>query len=183
MENEGKIAKRKKLRDDAFDWVFEIVLALVVLLLVFTFSVRTVDVFGKSMNPTLYQGEKLLINRLFYQPKRGDIVVVTKPCGDEPLIKRVIATEGQEINIDFNLGEVYVDGVKLDEPYIMEPTRRQADMTFPQTVPEGCVFVMGDNRMNSKDSRWEVIGMVDERYIMGKVILRLTPFTKFGKVE
>ena len=95
----------------------------------------------------------------------------------------MIATEGQEINIDFNLGEVYVDGVKLEEPYIMEPTRRQADMTFPQTVPEGCVFVMGDNRMNSKDSRWEIIGMVDERYIMGKVILRLTPFTKFGKVE
>lgn len=184
VEGAEKPAKKKlSLKDEVFDWLLEIVTAVVILLLVFTFALRTVDVYGNSMLPTLHHGEKLLLNRFFYTPEYGDIVVLTKPCdGDEPLIKRVIATENQTIDIDFEKGIVYVDGVALQEDYIMEPTIRNFDVTFPCTVPEGCVFVLGDNRNNSKDSRDSSVGMVDERYILGEVVFRITPFEKMGKI-
>lgn len=96
------------------------------------------------------------------------------------MVKRVIATEGQTIEIDFDRGRVYVDGELLDEPYIAEPTHNQLDFQGPQTVPEGCVFVMGDNRNASSDSRRAQIGMVDERLIVGKVLLRVFPFDSIG---
>ena len=98
----------------------------------------------------------------------------------EPIIKRVIATEGQTIDIDFNAGIVYVDGKALDEPYVNSPTNNQLDFTGKVTVPENCVFVMGDNRNDSTDSRSSLIGCVDKRYIMGKVLLRILPLNKFG---
>ena len=184
VECAEKVAKKKlSPKDELFDWMFEIVTAVVILLLVFTFALRTVDVYGNSMLPTLHHGEKLLLNRFLYTPEYGDIVVLTKPCkGDEPLIKRVIATENQTVDIDFEKGIVYVDGVALEEEYIYEPTTRSFDVTFPCVVPKGCVFVLGDNRNNSKDSRDSTVGMVDERYILGEVVFRITPFEKMGKI-
>ncbi len=182
MEEVKNTKKKTSLKEELFDWMFEIVTAVVVLLLIFTFAVRTVDVYGNSMLPTLHHGEKLLLNRLFYTPEYGDIVVITKPCGDEPLIKRIIATENQTVDIDFEKGIVYVDGVALEENYVNSPTNRYYNVTFPCTVPEGCVFVLGDNRNASKDSRDASVGMVDERYILGEVIFRITPFDKMGKV-
>ena len=184
VEGTETTAKKKpSLKDEVFDWMLEIVTAVVILLLIFTFALRTVDVYGNSMLPTLHHGEKLLLNRFLYTPEYGDIVVLTKPCkGDEPLIKRIIATENQTVDIDFQKGIVYVDGVALKENYILEPTTRRFDVTFPCVVPEGCVFVLGDNRNNSKDSRDSTVGMVDERYILGEVVFRITPFEKMGKI-
>ncbi|MBR6548641.1 MAG: signal peptidase I, partial [Clostridia bacterium] len=103
-----------------------------------------------------------------------------------PIIKRVIATEGQIVDIDFETGVVYVDGVALDESYVKTPTNVKFDINFPVSVPEDCVFVLGDNRNNSTDSRSSLIGdhgMIDKRYILGKVVLRVLPFDKFGRVE
>ena len=102
---------------------------------------------------------------------------------DKPIVKRVIATEGQTIDIDFASGRVSVDGRVLDEPYINDLTTRQFDMQFPQTVPKGCVFVMGDNRNHSSDSRVGSLGMVDKRYIIGRLVFRILPINQFGTVQ
>ena len=131
------------------------------------------------MNQTLLHGDYLLlVNNIFYrEPAYGDIVVVTKDSFDDgaPIVKRVIATEGQIVDIDFTAGIVYVDGVALDEPYTNTPTNTNGGMTFPLTVEEGCLFVMGDNRNKSKDSRYLEIGLVDEREILGKAIFLIYP--------
>ncbi len=172
FQNKNKL----KLKDSVFDWLSAIIFAVVIVVLLFTFTIRTVSVSGTSMLPTFKNGDTLVMCRLYSKPQCGDIVVLTKPVnGEEPLIKRIIATEGQEINIDFEKGEVYVDGKLLNEPYISQITTRSADMTFPKIVPEGCVFVLGDNRNNSLDSRWSHVGMIDERYIAGKIIYRVFP--------
>ena len=167
----------------AFDWLQCVVAALVACILIFVFVGRTVGVEGISMQQTLLEGDRLIISRLFYTPKYGDIVVLRKDAfKDEPIIKRVIATEGQTVDIDFAAGIVYVDGVALDEPYANTPTNVREDFTEPVTVPEGCVFVMGDNRNHSTDSRTEVIGCVDTRYILGKALFRLTPLERIGSI-
>lgn len=133
------------------------------------------------MNPTLENADKMLVSDLFYKPKQGDIVIFRKDeYKPQALVKRVIATEGQTVEIDFNKGRVYVDGVLLDEPYIAEPTINQIDFTGVQVVPEGCVFVMGDNRNESADSRDSRIGMVDERLIIGKVLFTVFPLDHIG---
>ena len=162
-------------RGEIYDWMQSLVFALIICILVFVFLFRIVDVSGDSMNPTLTNGDKLVVSDVFYKPKQGDIVIFRK---DE--YKRVIATEGQTVEIDFDRGRVYVDGELLDEPYIAEPTRNQLDFKGAQTVPEGCVFVMGDNRNASSDSRKAEIGMVDERLIVGKVLLRVFPLDSIG---
>lgn len=175
--------KAKKRESDLFDWLQCIVTALVACVLIFVFLGRTVGVVGSSMVPTLEQGDRLIISKLFYTPQRGDIVVLQKDSfADYPLIKRVIATEGQTVDIDFDAGVVYVDGVALDEPYTAEPTVTREDFDEPVTVPEGCIFVMGDNRNRSTDSRTDSIGCVDTRLIMGKALFRLTPLNKFGTI-
>lgn len=175
--------KAKKRESDLFDWLQCIVTALVTCVLIFVFLGRTVGVVGSSMVPTLEQGDRLIISKLFYTPRRGDIVVLQKDSfADYPLIKRVIATEGQTVDIDFDAGVVYVDGVALDEPYTAEPTVTREDFDEPVTVPEGCIFVMGDNRNRSTDSRTDSIGCVDTRLIMGKALFRLTPLNKFGTI-
>ena len=166
-----------------FDWLQCIVAALVGCVLIFTFVARTVGVVGPSMQQTLIEGDRLIISRLFYTPKYGDIIVLRKDdFKGEPIIKRVIATEGQTVDIDFDAGIVYVDGVALTEPYTNTPTNLREDFTGPVTVPEGCVFVMGDNRNHSTDSRTDSIGCVDTRFILGKALFRLTPFSKFGSI-
>lgn len=168
-------------RGEIYDWMQSLVFALIICIVVFVFIFRIVDVSGNSMNPTLLNGDKLVVSDVFYKPKQGDIVIFRKDeYKAEALVKRVIATEGQTIEIDFDRGRVYVDGELLDEPYIAEPTHNQLDFQGPQTVPEGCVFVMGDNRNASSDSRRAQIGMVDERLIVGKVLLRVFPFDSIG---
>lgn len=168
-------------RGEIYDWMQSLVFALIICILVFVFLFRIVDVSGDSMNPTLTNGDKLVVSDVFYKPKQGDIVIFRKDeYKPEALVKRVIATEGQTVEIDFDRGRVYVDGELLDEPYIAEPTRNQHDFKGAQTVPEGCVFVMGDNRNASSDSRKAEIGMVDERLIVGKVLLRVFPLDSIG---
>jgi signal peptidase I len=168
----------------AYEWLESIVSAIVICILIFLFVVRVVSVDGGSMTPTLLNGEKVIISRLYNEPRQGDIVVFTKKSfGDESLVKRVIATEGQTIDIDFDRGIVTVDGVQLDEPYIAELTHRALDMHTPLTVDEGCIFVMGDNRNESTDSRSNRIGQVDKRCVLGKVLLRVWPLNKAGRVD
>lgn len=181
-ENENK--KNPSLQDELFDWAQNIAIILTVVVLVFSFAFRIIGVDGSSMEPTLHDGDWMLVSNLFYEPEYGDIVVLRKTqFMDNPIVKRVIATEGQTIDIDFNFGRVIVDGVVYNEPYIKDFTTQRFDMTFPQTVPEGCVFVMGDNRNHSSDSRISSLGMVDKRYILGRLVMRIFPFNSLGPVE
>ncbi len=173
-----KSREKKSPKQEIFEWFDTIVFSVVFVFIVLVFVLKTVTVDGNSMNPTLDWFDMVLMNQFMYEPETGDIVVVTKL--EQPLIKRIIATEGQEINIDFSQGEVYVDGIMLDEPYINEPTFVSEGMTFPQTVPDGHVFVMGDNRNASKDSRFLEVGFVDNRHVLGNVFLRILPFESFG---
>lgn len=180
MEPEQTTAPQKSLAaGEAYEWVEWLITTMVCVMLIFTFVGRTVGVDGESMVPTLQNGDSLVTTRLTGAPKPGDLVAVTKLTAiNRPLIKRVIAVEGQTIDIDFEAGVVSIDGVPLDEPYIDEPTYEGFDMTFPQTVPEGCVFIMGDNRNNSWDSRASQLGMVDQRHILGKVVFRMFPLSE-----
>lgn len=167
---------------EVFDWIESGLMAIVTVILLFAFAGRLVGVVGESMLPTLKDGDRLVSAHVFYKPKQGDIVVVTKPnLRNEPLIKRVIASGGQELDIDFESNSVFVDGVKLDESYILEPmTMDNCDFDLPLTVPEGYVFIMGDNRNNSWDSRVEDVGLVDERHILGKIVYRVMPYDNIG---
>ena len=176
-----------------FDYVEIFAICICAVFLIFSFVARICTVNGNSMNQTLKHKEVLIVSPLFYEPKQGDIVVFHQ-TGDlnEPVVKRIIALGGQTVKIDFADGKVYVDGEPLDEEYVYLDTGKyekrywaQYDMdysnyTFETVVPEGEVFVMGDNRNNSLDSRSTAIGTVDERRILGRVILRLSPF---GKVD
>ena len=181
VKNQKAITAETTTRGEIYDWMQSLVFALIICIIVFVFIFRIVDVSGDSMNPTLINGDKLVVSDVFYNPKQSDIVIFRKDeYKSEALVKRVIATEGQPIDIDFDRGRVYVDGELIDEPYIAEPTYNQLDFQGPQTVPEGCVFVMGDNRNASSDSRRAEIGMVDERLIVGKVLLRVFPLDSIG---
>ena len=165
-----------------FDISGTIFLSMVLLLLFMAFFVRQVTVDGSSMNNTLKNEDRLLVQCSSYTPKCGDVVVVTHGEQlDEAIIKRVIAVGGQCIDIDFSTGEVSVDGVLLREPYITGPTRSVINsFSFPLDVPEGYVFVMGDNRGNSLDSRSERIGLIPVENIMGKAFFRWYPFDAVG---
>ena len=181
MSKEELIAKNNK---STYEWIQSLLIALAVCVVVFLFFVRIIDVKGTSMVPTLQDADKMLISGLFYKPKAGDIVVFKKDeyNPNKALVKRVIATEGQVVNIDFENGIVYIDGEPIEEDYINDLTNRKLDFIGPQTVPEGCVFVMGDNRNMSTDSRKKEIGMVDTRLIIGKVYMVIFPTTSFGSV-
>lgn len=178
-------AQELESRKNAYGWIQCLASALIVCVVIFIFVARVIDVKGTSMYPTLNNQDKMLVSDLFYTPKAGDIVVFKKDQYDpeRALVKRVIATEGQEINIDFDRGIVYVDGVALEEDYINELTTTKLDFIGPQTVPDGCVFVMGDNRNMSTDSRKSEIGMVDNRLIIGKVYCVIFPLSSFGLVK
>lgn len=182
MENRGSVSD---VKNEIFDWVQNITFILSAIVVIFIFALRIVGVDGESMLPTLQHKDWLVISNLFYEPEQGDIVVLSKDSflDGKMIVKRVIATEHQEIDIDFENGIVYIDGEAIDEPYIADKTRRRIDMTFPATVPEDCVFVMGDNRNHSSDSRDSSLGMVHESNILGRLLLRIWPLSGFGTVN
>ena len=168
---------QKKGRE-AYEWVQALVCSVLAVVVVFTFVIRLIGVDGRSMVPTLQNGDRLMVlNSMLYNDyKYGDIVVLRKEAFlRDPIVKRVIATEGQEVDIDFYSGTVYVDGELLEEDYINEPTYLEEGTDFPLTVPEGSIFVMGDNRNHSSDSRDSRLGTVDTRYVIGKAVLLAFP--------
>lgn len=175
------VDKKKKLQLNVYDFASIIMAAFIIIAVIFTFFFRLVGVKGQSMESTLHENDWLItMQRQEYV--YGDIVVITEPnYFNEPLIKRVIATEGQTVDIDYASSTVYVDGVALEEHYINEEfiLQNSDDVPFPYTVPEGKLFCMGDNRNHSTDSRSTLIGAVDERYILGKAVIRVLPFGSF----
>ena len=183
MENQDlskeHLNKKEGFKETVLLYLHDFVTWLVTILLIFLLLLRVVVVSGPSMNSTLIHGDYLLlINNVFYrEPVQGDIVVFSKDAfhNGEPVIKRVIATEGQWVDIDFDAGIVYVNGTALEEPYTNTPTNIFEGVEFPLMVEEGCIFVLGDNRNESKDSRSPEIGQVDKREIMGKAIFLFLP--------
>lgn len=184
-QDKDKIDNSKEKMDvkrEVFQWVQSLILCVVLVALAFTFIGRISPVSGISMEPTFHDGEKIITTSLYGKLKYGDVVAIRRKDG-LPLIKRVIAIEGDTIEIDANTAEVKVNGVVLKEPYIKEPTYVDLGMKGPATVPKGHVFAMGDNRNHSDDSRDARIGMIDERNVFGKVIFRFYPFNKMGTIK
>ena len=188
---------------DAYEWIHCIIVAVIVCVLLFVLAARVIDVVGPSMLPTLEEGDKVIITRLAGGYEQGDIVVLkAEEFKKEPIVKRIVATGGQKLTIDFAEGTLSVDGNVMEEPYIMERTIDRYDIMDPLyydvygidpdkdvtadsvtiTVPEGHLFVMGDNRNNSSDSRVNSIGYIDERDVMGKVVFRMYPFDRIGAI-
>ena len=186
-QEEGvKLSDGDAMKVDMYFWLQALVMALVGLILVFTFVGRIIGVDGESMMPTLHNKDMLLLQSIGYEPNQGDVVVLSKNTFRDgaPIVKRIIAVGGQTVDIDYDTNTVYVDGVALDEPYILEPMRELPEEYAAHVeVPEGCVFVMGDNRNISDDSRDEALGAVEEGYVLGKVELVLFPFQNFSSVS
>ena len=175
QEQEKQTAKGR----DLYEWVQSLVGSVLVVVAIFTFVIRMMGVDGHSMLNTLQHGDRLLVvnSMLYHDSKYGDIVILRKNgvFDDDPIVKRVIAVEGQTVDIDFTEGIVYVDGEALEEDYIREPTYTAEGTEFPLTVPEGSIFVMGDNRNGSSDSRDYRLGTVDTRYVIGKAAFLIFP--------
>ncbi|MEG2165889.1 MAG: signal peptidase I, partial [Ruthenibacterium sp.] len=168
--------------DEAYEWCESIVFAIAFIITVLVFVIGFSRVSGESMVPTMQNGDHVLVQTIFYTPKRGD-VITTDAWIDyaKPLAKRVIAIAGDTVVIDEN--GVSVNGTLLDEPYLAADTQTfAADITYPLTVPEGKVFVMGDNREHSLDGRSSSIGFIDARDILGKVLFRISPINRAGKI-
>lgn len=168
----------------SFEWLESIAQSLVVMVAILSFIFRIATVDGTSMLDTLHDKDKLFILKWQYVPKDGDVVVISNGAQyDKPLVKRVIATEGQTLSIDIDRNTVIVDGNKLDEPYILEPMWRKGDNTIPHVIPAGYTFVMGDNRNNSADSRYKEIGLIPNEKIVGKATHIIFPFSRIGKIN
>ena len=164
---------------DLYEWVQSLVGSVLVVVAIFTFGIRMLGVDGHSMLNTLQHDDRLLVvNPIFYHDYQyGDIVILRKNgvFDNDPIVKRVIAVGGQTVDIDFDAGVVYVDGEALEEDYIREPTYTAEGTEFPLTVPEDSIFVMGDNRNGSSDSRDYRLGTVDTRYVIGKAAFLIFP--------
>lgn len=176
--NDGEEIMERISGRETYEWVRSLVSAVLIITLTFTFAVRMMGVSGPSMIPTLQNGDRLIVvnSTICGDYEVGDIVIARKMSfSDEPIVKRVIATEGQTVDIDFELGRVYVDGVELHEDYINDLTYLQEGTEFPLTVPQGSVFLMGDNRNHSNDSRDDRLGPVEEQLIIGKAVFVLFP--------
>jgi len=163
-----------------YEWMQSIVIVFLIILCLLTFIGRPMGVHGYSMMPTLSEDDRMIIRSIGYTPDRGDVIVFSRHDFEEgaALVKRVIALAGDVVNLDAVAGMVYVNGILQDEPYINDLTRRAGNMSFPFTVPEGHVFVLGDNRNHSTDSRDMTIGAVDEREIIGQVVAVVLPFNR-----
>ena len=188
-----------RLARELYEYAEMFVYAAMAVLLIFSFGIRLCTVRGESMEQTLFDGEQLLVSDIFYQPQQGDILIFHQTSDiydrfNEPIVKRVIATEGQWVDVDRGTQTVTIYDENFENPQVLdESAYRYLDsgkwsislaMSFPVQVPEGHVFVMGDNRNNSSDSSTsDVIGFVDERRILGRVVQRLIPVNKFGPVE
>ena len=173
---------------DLYYWTQALAMALIFLILTFTIVGRVIRVEGSSMVPTLHQNDLMLLQSIAYTPKQGDVVVLRKPSlMPIPIVKRVIAVGGQHVKVDYANHCVYVDGVALDEPYINEimqvPTNSAQLNVLDVDVPEGSIYVLGDNRNHSSDSRHEDLGTVDTRYVLGRAFWVLVPFSHFGAIE
>lgn len=171
------VKEKKSPWEIVYEWMDSFVFSIILILIVFVFGFRVVGVDGESMMPTLNNMDWLAVQAINSTIERGDIVVITQPnITNKPLIKRVIAVGGDTLDINFMTGEVKVNGEVIDEPYIMAPTHNQGDFNKPIRIPEGYLFVMGDNRNDSLDSRFDSIGIIDERYVLGVASVRLFPF-------
>lgn len=170
------MGKRKRAQmpgRELYEWVQALVCSVLAVVVLFTFGARLIGVDGHSMLPTLQNGDRMLVlnSMLYHDYKYGDVVVLRKDTFlKEPIVKRVIATAGQTVDIDFDSGTVYVEGEPLQEEYINELTFLEEGTAFPLTVPEGHIFVMGDNRNRSSDSRDANLGTVDTRYVIGRAV-------------
>ena len=176
-----------------FEWLQMLLICVVAAVFVFNCLARLTRVDGHSMDDTLQHNEMMLVWSLGYTPKQGDIVVLNKTTADLPgwdgnraIVKRVVAVGGQTVDIDYAAGVVYVDGAPLDEPYLKEKMTQPDPLFRPEMqqthweIPEGSIFVMGDNRNNSTDSRDDRLGPIDQGYVLGKVVLALWPLDRFG---
>jgi signal peptidase I len=178
-ENAVKAKKQQTEQRAAYEWVQALIGSVLAVVLLFTFVVRVVVVDGSSMRETLQDHDLILLlnDALCGEYEAQDIIVLSKETFENgsPIVKRVIATGGQTVEIDFNAGVISVDGVALEEPYTREPTWTPEGVEFPLTVPENHVFVLGDNRNHSSDSRHIDLGPIDERMVIGKAVFLAVP--------
>lgn len=196
---EGAPKTKNSFLQELLEIAETMIVSVFVVLLLFTYLCRPVTVDGRSMNPTLLDNDKLVMYRLFYEPKRGDIVVVNNHNGNllnkegqvissgyslnENLIKRVVAVEGEELNIDFEAGVVMIDGEPIQEDYINDKTlTNDGAFVYPITIPKGYIFVMGDNRNHSTDSRSSAVGLVSVDDVIGRTYFRYYPLSDIGLV-
>lgn len=172
---------KRTLSKTVVEFISVIATSIVAIMLIFTFAFRIVGVSGPSMMNTLINGDWLLVSAFITEPERGDIVIITQPNSfNEPIVKRVIAVGGDTIDIDFDKATVSINGKVINEPYLGSPTTNDEHAwQYPLTLKEGQVFVMGDNRQHSSDSRSPDIGLIDENYILGQVLLRFSPISEF----
>lgn len=200
-ENQKNESKAARFWNEVRSLAETVLISLFIMTMIFTYIFRVVTVKGESMENTLFPEDRLLTTAWCGEPKQGDIVIISadeavllaednsliyKTGLGKHIVKRIIATEGQSVNIDFDRGAVYVDGVMLDEPYITSLTHMDEGAftgQYPIEVPEDCVFVLGDNRLVSKDSRSAEVGFIKVESIVGKVIFRLSPFDEFGFID
>lgn len=205
MENQSK---KSSLSKNIIDWTESVVISVLAVILLFTFVFRTVGIEGISMEPTFSEGDRVIIYSLFYKPECGDVVVISRnstnldeyeSLDNEPIIKRVVATEGMWVDIRLervngeNVGVVYtgeteqrLEKLNDSKPYITQQKYEEMTVEFPLQVKTGHVFVLGDNRNHSTDSRYDIMGddgQINSRYVLGKAVLRIFPFNKFGGVE
>lgn len=167
-----------------FEWVEAIAEAIIPVVIILAFVFRVVNVDGDSMLNTLHDRDKIIVSEWYYKPKNGDVVVIRRgQYLDEPIVKRVIATEGQTLSIDFNSGSVVVDGVVLNETYIKEKMWLREDGNIPSVIPQGYCFVMGDNRNDSLDSRSKAVGLIKNGDVKGRVSFIIFPFNRIGTVN